>query len=71
MVSCRMSTLYVENNAHEKLFFQFSEMYALSKLFLICDMLLLEYCYLMGDSIKQMVVNITQKHQHQVQYCLV
>ena len=63
--------LYVENNAHGKLFYQFSEKYALSKLFLIRDMLLSEHFYLMGDSIEQIIVNITRKHQYQVQYCLV
>ena len=60
----RVSAPYTLNNAHESLFYRFSETYALSKLFLIRDMLLSEYCYLMGDSIKQMIVNITQKHQH-------
>ena len=68
IVSCRVSMLHVVDNAHENLFYQFSEDYALSKLFLVRNMLLSEYCYLMGDSIDQMVVNITQKHQYQVKH---
>ena len=48
----RASTLYTLNIAHESLFYQFSETYALIKLCFIRDMLLSEYCYLMGDSIE-------------------